>query len=141
MKIRTKAFLILQIAVALVTAIIMTIYWMLIGYKLSEPTSGFDGLYYAAVSIISFSIILFPIWKFWRGKSWYSLSLLFLFSIAIIALVLFILANILNGEIAFVIACIGILYTIIAAPAYLIIACIIGLLGKYLVNRFSNDIS
>ena len=142
MKIRTKAFLILQIAVAFVTAIIMTIYWTATGFMASEPSLGvFDSLLNSIVSIIPFAIILFPVWKFWRGKSWYSLSLIFLLAIIIIAFILFSLSNILTGDISFVLAWIGIIYCGFAMPANLIIACIIGLLGKYLVNRFSNDIS
>lgn len=141
MKIRTKAFLLFQFAVAFVTAIIMTIYWTVTGFIVSEPMRVFDGLLCSIVSIIAFAIILLPVWKLWGGKTWYSLSLLFLLAILIIAIFLFLLSNILNGDISFVIAWISIIFIIMATPAYLIIACIIGLLGKYFVNRFPNDIS
>lgn len=141
MKIRTNAFLLFQFAVAIVTAIIMTIYWTVTHILVFEPIGPFDGLILSFVSIIAFAIILFPVWKLWRGKSWYSLSLLFLLAILIIAIILFALSNIVNGDISFVIAWTGILFIGMAAPAYLVIACIIGLLGKYIVNRFYNFIS
>lgn len=136
MKIRTKAFLLFQFAVAFVTAIIMTIYWTVTGFIDSEPMGAFDGLFFSIVSIIAFAIILLPVWKLWGGKSWYSLSLLFLLAILITAVFLFLLSNNLNGDISFVIAWTGIIFIGMATPAYLIIACIIGLLGKYIVNRF-----
>jgi uncharacterized membrane protein (UPF0182 family) len=138
MKIRTKAFLLFQFVVAFVTAIIMTIYWTVTGFIDSEPMGAFDGLFFSIVSIIAFAIILLPVWKLWGGKSWYSLSLLFLLAILITAVFLFLLSNNLNGDISFVIAWTGIIFIGMATPAYLIIACIIGLLGKYIVNRFPN---
>lgn len=138
MKIRTKAFWKFQLAVAFVTAIIMTIFWSVTGFLVAEPGGLFNDLVFSFISIIAFAIILFPVWKLWKGKSWYSLSLLFILTILIIAILLFVLSNILNGDISFVLACIGVLYILIAAPVNLVIACIIGLLGKYIVNRFPN---
>ena len=141
MKIRTKVFWTFQLAVAFVSAVIQIIFWYVTGFIISEPTDLFAGLLFSICSVIAFAITLFPVWKLWHGKSWLSLSLLFFCAITIIAAVLFILSNIVVGDAAFVIAWIGIIHYILGAPANLVNAVAIGLIGKYFVNRFSTDIN
>lgn len=65
----------------------------------------------------------------------------FFCAITIVAAVLFILSNIVVGDAAFVIAWIGIIHYILGAPANLVNAVAIGLIGKDFVNRFSTDIN
>lgn len=141
MKIRTKAFLIFQLAVAFVTAIIQAIFWYITGFIISEPTETFAVLLNCIVPVIVFAIILFPVWKLWSGKSWYSLSLLFLCAITITALLLFILSFIYVCEITYAIAWLCIIFYIFHAPANIVIAGIIGLFGKYTIHRFPKKIS
>lgn len=141
MKIQTKAFWTFQLAVAFVSAVIQIIFWYVTGFIISEPTDLFAGLLFSICSVIAFAITLFPVWKLWHGKSWLSLSLLFFCAITIVAAVLFILSNIVVGDAAFVIAWIGIIFYILGAPANLVNAVAIGLIGKYFVNRFSMDIN
>lgn len=141
MKIQTKAFWTFQLAVAFVSAVIQIIFWYVTGFIISEPSDLFAGLLYSICSVIAFAITLFPVWKLWNGKSWLSLSLLFFCAITIVAAVLFILSNIVVGDSAFVIAWIGIIHYILGAPANLVNAVAIGLIGKYFVNRISTDIN
>lgn len=141
MKIQTKAFWTFQLAVAFVSAVIQSIFWYLTGFIISEPTDLFAVLLFCIGSVIAYAITLFPVWKLWHGKSWLLLSLLFFCAITIVAAVLFILSNIVVGDAAFVIAWIGIIFYILGAPANLINAVAIGLIGKYFVNRFSTDIN
>lgn len=141
MKIQTKAFWTFQLAVAFVSAVIQIIFWYVTGFIISEPTDLFAGLLFSICSVIAFAITLFPVWKLWHGKFWLSLSLLFFCAITIVAAVLFILSNIVVGDAAFVIAWIGIIHYILGAPANLVNAVAIGLIGKYFVNRFSTDIN
>lgn len=142
MKIRTKSFLIFQITVACVAAIVMLLYWVLIFFFLSEPTSAC--IIYAIVSIIYFVIAVFPAWKLWRGNTWYSLSLLFLLSITIVVLIITALTLILDSsrvlgkDTSLAIGWLCIIYYIIAAPANIIVACSIGLLGKHFTTKIQN---
>lgn len=142
MKIRTKSFLIFQIAVACVAAIVMLLYWVLIFFFLSEPISAC--IIYAIVSIIYFAIAVFPAWKLWRGNTWYSLSLLFLLSITIVFLIISALTLILDSscvlgkDTSLALGWLCIVYYIIAAPANIIVACSIGLIGKHFTNKIQN---
>lgn len=141
MKIQTKAFWTFQLAVAFVSAVIQIIFWYVTGFIISEPSDLYAGLLFSICSVIAFAITLFPVWKLWHGKSWLLLSLLFFCAITIVAAVLFILSNIVVGDAAFVIAWIGIIHYILGAPANLVNAVAIGLIGKYFVNRFSTEIN
>lgn len=150
MKIRTKSFLIFQITVACVAAIVMSFYWGLISFFLSEPISACiisACIIYVIVSIIYFAIAVFPAWKLWRGNTWYSLSLLFLLSITIVFLVISALtlildsAGILSKDTSLAIGWLCIIYYFIAAPANIIVACSIGLLGKlYFTTKYQTGI-
>ena len=141
MKIRTKAFLLFQFAVAFVSAIIQAVYGYVTRFINSEPTDTFALLSNCIIPVIIFAIILFPVWKLWNGKSWYSLSLLFLRAITITYLLLFILSFVYVCEITYAIAWLCIIFYVYDAPANLVIAGAIGLIGKYLVNRFPKNIS
>lgn len=141
MKIQTKAFWTFQLAVAFVSAVIQIIFWYVTGFIISEPSDLYAGLLFSICSVIAYAITLFPVWKLWHGKSWLLLSLLFFCAITIVAAVLFILSNIVVGDAAFVIAWIGIIHYILGAPANLVNAVAIGLIGKYFVNRFSTEIN
>lgn len=141
MKIRTKAFLIFQVAIAFVTAIIQAVYWLVTRFILSEPTDMFALLSNCIIPVIIFALILFPVWKLWSGKSWYSLSLLFLCAITITYLLLFLLSFVYVSEITYAVGWLCIIFYIFDAPANLVIAGAIGLIGKYLVDRFPKNIS
>lgn len=141
MKIRTKAFWKFQLAVAFVTAIIQAVYGYVTRSINFEPTDSFAVLSNCIIPVIIFAIILFPVWKLWSGKSWYSLSLLFLCAITIIYFLLFILSFVYVCEITYAIAWLCIIFYIYDAPANLVIAGAIGLIGKYLVNKYPKNIS
>ena len=141
MKIQTKAFGKFQLAVAFVTAIIQAVYGYVTRFINSEPTYTFSLLSNCIVPVIISAIVLFPVWKLWNGKYWYSLSLLFLCAITITYFLLFILSFVYVCEITYAIAWLCIIFYIYCAPANLVIAGAIGLTGKYLVDRFPKAIS
>lgn len=134
MKIRTKQFLTFQLAVASVTAIVQAIFWYMTRYIISEPKDMAAVLLNCIIPAMVFAVILFPVWKLWSGKSWYSLSLLFLFAITATALLLFILSSIYVCEITYAIGWLCIIFYIYGAPANLVIAGATGLIGKHIVD-------
>lgn len=87
---------------------------------------------------------ILPAWKLWRGNTWYSLSLLFLLSITIVFLIISALTLILDSscvlgkDTSLALGWLCIVYYIIAAPANIIVACSIGLIGKHFTNKIQN---
>lgn len=150
MKIQSKTFLKFQIAVAIVTAILMPIYWYVfcICTGKGAPTL-FDSSIGGIILTIIYAIILFPLWKLWKGKTWYSLSVLFFLTITIIAVICFVISiidtiidtrDIDTREWGFSIFWGVIILYVICAPVNLIIACLIGLIGKYFSTKHHSGI-
>lgn len=134
MKIRTKAFLIFQLATAIVTILVILMYCITIGITANYLPSFTDNIVTCATFVIPFSIALFPVWKLWKGKTWYTLSLLFFGAITIMAFLCFLIGMIYPGEWGFIIFWGSMVY-IFYFPAILIISCLTGLIGKYILSK------
>ena len=133
MKIRTKAFLIFQLATAIVTILLILMYFGITANDLPSFTE------IIIFFVIPFSIALFPVWILWKGKTWYTLSLLFFAAITIIAFLCFLIGMIYPGELGFLIFW-GTMIYIFYFPAILIISCLTGLIGKYILSNYSNTV-
>lgn len=141
MKIQSKTFLKFQIAVAIVTAILMPIYWYVFCICTGEGTPTlYDSSIGGIILTIIYAIILFPLWKLWKGKTWYSLSLLFFLTITIIAVICVVISIIDAREWGVSIFWGVIILYVICAPVNLIIACLIGLIGKYFSTKHHSGI-
>ena len=130
MKIRTKAFLIFQITVAIVTAILVSIYTFVFCYVTEERFDLDDCIIGCTFFTISFALFLFPTWKLWKGKNWYSLSLLFFSLISGLAVICFIISLLDTGDWGFSLFWGVILLYSIYLPLIILSSCLIGLIGK-----------
>lgn len=119
----------------------MSLYWYVFCVVTGDSTTTlYDSLIGGIIVTIIFTIILFPVWKLWKGKTWYSLSLLFFSAITIIAVICGVISFIDTSEWGFsMFWCVMLLY-VLCAPAHLIIACLIGLIGKYFSTKHHNGI-
>ncbi len=141
MKIQAKTFLKFQIAAAIVTAILMPLYWYVICIAIGEPASAlYDSLIIAIIPTIIFAIILFPVWKLWKGKTWYSLSLLFFSAVTVVAVIHDVISFVDTSELGFTLFWGATLFYVMFAPVNLIIACLIGLIGKYFSTKHHSGI-
>ena len=136
MKIRTKAFVKFQIAVAIVTAILASIYTFVFCYVTEERFYLDDCILGDLVFTISFALFLFPTWKLWNGKNWYSLSLLFFSLISGLALICFIISLFDTGNWGITLFWGVIIIYIFYLPFIIISSCLIGLIGKYISTKY-----
>lgn len=138
MMIQTKSFLIFQVVMAIVTILLMTIYWIIFCYATEELLSLVDSIILSTFFAFAFAIILFPVWKLWKGKKWYSLFLLFFSTITIIAILSFVISILYTSECGFVLYWGVIILYVFAFPANLIISCLIGLIDKYILTKYNR---
>ena len=139
MKICKKAFLIFQVTMAVVTTVLMTIYWVLLCHFIKETISFIESVILSTCIAFIYAILLLPVWKLWKGKTWYSLSLLFFSTITIIAMLSFIISIIDTRDWGFSLFWITIYIYVLAFPANLIISIPIGLIGKYISTKYNNE--
>ena len=140
MKIRTKAFLIFQIAVAIVMATLVSIYQVILCYATNERFFFDSCIIVCLIYTISYASFLFPAWRLWDGKNWYSLSLLFFLLISGLAVIGFIISLICKSDWGFILFWGVILLYIFYLPFIIISSCLIGFMGKYISNKYHIEI-
>ena len=141
MEIRTKAFLIFQIAVAIVMATLVSIYQVILCYATNERFFFDSCIIVCSIYTISYALFLFPAWRLWNGKYWYSLSLLFFSLISGLAVICFIISLICKSDWGFILFWGVILLYIFYLPFIIISSCLIGLIGKYISIKYNRDVS
>ena len=140
MEIRTKAFLIFQIAVAIVTTMLASLYFIMLSY-ITNDRFYFDSCIIAcSIYTISYALFLFLAWRLWNGKNWYSLSLLFFSLISGLAVIGFIISLICKSDWGFILFWGVILLYIFYLPFIIISSCLIGFMGKYISNKYHIEI-
>ena len=141
MEIRTKGFLIFQIAVAIVTTMLASLYFIMLSY-ITNDRFYFDSCIIAcSIYTISYALFLFPAWRLWNGKNWYSLSLLLFSLITGFAVICFIIGMIDTGDLGFSLVWGAILLYIVYLPFIIISSCLIGLIGKYISKKYNREVS
>lgn len=140
MKICTKTFLKFQIAMAIVTAILVSIYQVILCYATNERFFFDSHIIVCTMYTITYALFLFPAWRLWKGKNWYSLSLLFFSLISGLAVVSFIISLICKSDWGFILFWGVILLYIFYLPYIIISSCLIGFIGKYISNKYHIEI-
>lgn len=142
MKIQSKSFIIFEIAVIFITAIIMTlslVFFPIIQIDAAKPNLT-DCFALASIPTLVYAIFSVLVWRLWNGKKWYSLSLYYLYIFVILLLVLFVSDFIFSSSSSYLIGwgliiCL-IIYVIFLAPAHLVNIIIIGIVGKFILKKF-----
>ncbi len=140
MEIRTKVFLIFQIAVAIVTATLVSSYQVILCYATNERFFFDSCIIVCSIYTISYALFLFPAWRLWNGKYWYSLSLLFFSLISGLAVICFIISLICKSDWGFILFWGVILLYIFYLPFIIISSCLIGFIGKYISNKYNREV-
>lgn len=139
MKIRTKAFLMFQIAVAIVTAIVSFIAFLL----LQCITGELRNIDIVDAVFVLFMVILFAVisgfsWKVWNGKStatFCGYNILVFFAIGLIA---FIVGWLSSYVLSTILTWVVLLFYVFLLPVNLFLSLIIGVIGKYFVNKYKS---
>lgn len=131
MRLKNRKYLIFQVAISVVTFIIMFLYQIIHPASFVRP----EDVFQAAALLSIYPTIIFTLcsaiaWKIWKGKSWYSLSLILLCA----TLVVNILINLslgcrIDSDFTFVMFLFS-LDLFICFPATLIIFILAGIIGR-----------
>lgn len=141
MVIRIKPCFIFQIAVAVVTAILESLYHIILCYATNERFYFDSYIIVCLIYTISYALFSFPAWRLWNGKYWYSLSLLFFSLISGLAAICFIISLLNKSDWGFILFWGVILLYVIYIPFIIISSCIIGFIGKYITNKYHIEVS
>lgn len=134
MTLKNKNYLIFQITIPIVTFIVMSI-----SHIINPPSFALKdeilelALVFAIYPTILFSIVSAISWKIWKGKNWYSLSIIQLIVCLAGSMVITLLAYILESELGFIIF----LYNVdllVYFPACLLAIISIGIIGQLCVK-------
>ncbi|MBD5350148.1 MAG: hypothetical protein HDR89_04615 [Bacteroides sp.] len=131
MKLKSKGFLIFQVAITIVTFIVMFLYQIIFPPSFVRP----EDIFKDAALLSIYPTVIFPIctaiaWKIWKGKSWYSLSLvLFGITVAINLLICFLSGYPIDIDLIFMLYLFStdLFY---CGPATLLLFIIAGIIGR-----------
>mgnify|MGYP000030005939 FL=1 len=138
MTLKSKNYLIFQVTIPIVTFIVMLISHIIhpLSYVLENEILKAAAIHSIYPSII-FSIASAISWKIWKGKNWYSLSLILLVALFVIsALIVLLSFIIIDNYIGFIIFLFN-LDLLVYFPASLLVLIIIGFIGQW-CNRISH---
>lgn len=130
MTLKSKKYLIFQIAIPIVTFIVMTL-----SHIIYPPSFVIENEILKAAAVFSiYPSIIFSVssvisWKIWKGKNWYSLSLIMLIVLSAVSIVVTLLAFVIESYGGFVIFLFN-LDLLIYFPAGLLVLIIIGFIGQ-----------
>lgn len=131
MTLKSKKYLIFQIAIPIVTFIVMAL-----SHIIYPPSFVLRNENLKAAAVFSiYSSIIFSVssaisWKIWKGKNWYSLSLIMLIVLSAVSIVITLLAFVIESYGGFVIFLFN-LDLLIYFPASLLVLIIIGIIGQW----------
>lgn len=131
MTLKSKNYLIFQIAIPIVVFIVMTL-----SHIIYPPSFVLENEILKAAAVFSiYPSIIFSIasaisWKIWKGKNWYSLSLILLIVLSAVSILITLLAFISESYAGFVIFLFN-LDLLIYFPASLLVLIIIGFIGQW----------